>query len=128
LELAGLPVPAADFTGRSLKSILRGVTPADWRDALVAQCNGVELAYTPRIVFTKEWKYIYNGFDRDELYDLVNDPHEMTNLAARPKHRDVVCAMCRRLWKFARAEGDELLSNYFTIGLAPFGPAEAFRD
>jgi arylsulfatase A-like enzyme len=128
LELAGLAAPPAGFTGRSLVPLLRGATPADWRDALTTQCNGVELAYTQRIVFTKEWKYIYNGFDRDELYDLVNDPHEMTNLAARPEHRDVVRAMCRRLWKFARAEGDELLSNYFTIGLAPFGPAEAFRD
>jgi arylsulfatase A-like enzyme len=101
--------------------------PANWRDHLTTQCNGVELAYMQRIVFTSEWKYVFNGFDRDELYDLRHDPHEMTNLAGRPEHREVTRTLCRRLWKFARAEGDELLSNYFTIGLAPFGPAEAFR-
>jgi arylsulfatase A-like enzyme len=128
LDLAGIPFPARQFTGRSLVPLFDDAPPEDWRDHLTTQCNGVELAYTQRIVFTKEWKYVYNGFDRDELYDLVEDPHELSNLAARPEHREVVRAMCRRLWKFAHAEGDDLLSNYFTIGLAPFGPAEAFRD
>jgi len=128
LELAGLPAPAAAFTGRSLLPLLRNTTPGDWRDCLTTQCNGVELAYTQRIVFTHDWKYIYNGFDRDELYDLRADPHEMVNLAALPEHREIVRQMCRRLWAFAHQEGDDLISNYFTIGLAPFGPAEAFRD
>ena len=26
---------------------------------------------------TKDHKYVYNGFDYDEMYDLKNDPHEM---------------------------------------------------
>lgn len=128
LELAGLSAPAAEFTGRSLLPLLRQATPADWRDHLTAQCNGVELSYTQRIVFTKDWKYVYNGFDRDELYDLRADPHEMTNLAARSEHRDVIRAMCRRMWKFACEQGDDLLSNYFTVTFAPFGPAEAFAQ
>lgn len=126
LELAGLPAPAADFTGRSLLPLLRGTTPPAWRDHLTTQCNGVELAYTQRIVFTRDWKYIFNGFDRDELYDLRADPHEMVNLAARPEHREIIRQLCRRLWQFAHAQQDDLLSNYFTVALAPFGPATAF--
>ena len=128
LALAGLKPDAGTFSGRSLVPLLRGAPPADWRDFMATQCNGVELAYSQRGVFTKEWKYLYNGFDRDELYDLRADPHEMVNLAAHPAHREVTRQMCRRLWKFARAEGDELINDYFTVGLAPFGPAEAFRD
>ena len=56
-------------------------TPANWRSAIFSQLNGVELYYTQRIIMTKDWKYVYNGFDYDELYDLRNDPHEMHNLA-----------------------------------------------
>lgn len=86
----------------------------------------MELAYSQRGVFTKEWKYLFNGFDRDELYDLRTDPHETINLAARPEHRDVVRRMCGHLWRFAHAEGDELINAYYTVALAPYGPGEAF--
>lgn len=127
LELAGVPAAAQIFTGRSLKPLLEGVPAPGWRDFLATQCDGVELAYSQRGVFTRDWKYLYNGFDRDELYDLRSDPHEMTNLAARPECREVTQAMCRRLWQFAHAEGDTLFNDYFTVALAPFGPAEAFR-
>jgi arylsulfatase A-like enzyme len=136
LELAGLAAPAAEFTGRSLVPLLHGRVPVDWRDHLVTQCNGVELYYTQRSVFTRDWKYVFNGFDHDELYDLRADPHELVNLAhpdrgstaANPEHRAVTRDLCHRLWQFAQAQQDDLLSNYFTVALAPFGPAEAFRS
>lgn len=52
----------------------------------------------------------------------------MTHLAARPEHREVVRAMCRRLWRFAHAQDDGVINHYCTAALAPFGPAEASRD
>jgi arylsulfatase A-like enzyme len=36
-----------------------------------------------RAVRTAEWKYVCNYGDTDELYDLVNDPHELTNVIGR---------------------------------------------
>ena len=35
-----------------------------------------------RSVATRKWKYVYNGFDYDELYDLEADPGENRNLAS----------------------------------------------
>ena len=36
------------------------------------------------------FKYCYNGNDMEQLYDLRRDPREMTNLIARPEHRETV--------------------------------------
>jgi len=115
------------FSGASLAPFLRDETPVEWRDEIQTQCNGVELYFTQRSVMTKDWKYVYNGFDYDELYDLRNDPHEMHNLIDDPSCRPVVREMCRRMWRFAQREEDAAINSYITVGLAPWGPAEAFR-
>jgi choline-sulfatase len=125
-ELAG-GTPSPDLTGRSLVPFVRDQTPPGWRDEMHTQCNGVELLYTQRSVTTRDWKYVFNGFDDDELYDLRDDPHELRNLAADPARDDVKRAMCRRLWRFARAEADSAIQAYITVSLAPWGPAEALH-
>jgi hypothetical protein len=70
---------------------------------------------------------VFNGFDRDELYDLQADPHEMRNLADDPAYERVKRDMCGRLWRFAHREDDTAINPYITVGLAPYGPAEAFH-
>ena len=126
LELAGVPVDRP-FTGRSLAPLLRDEPVNDWRDEIHTQCNGVELYYTQRSVTTRRWKYVFNGFDDDELYDLSADPHEMHNLAGDAAPADVVRDMAGRMWRFACREGDTAVNDYITVALAPYGPAEAFR-
>jgi len=126
-ELAGRkPDPA--LTGRSLLPLLQGPTPDDWRDDIHTQCNGVELYYTQRSVRTADWKYTFNGFDDDELYDLRSDPDEMHNVAADPTNAEIVRRMCGRMWRFAAREQDASAVGYITVSLAPHGPMEAFRD
>jgi arylsulfatase A-like enzyme len=115
------------FTGASLAPFLAGERPPAWRDEIHTQCNGVELYYTQRSVMTADFKYVFNGFDRDELYDLRADPHEMRNLADDPAYESVKRAMCGRMWRFAYRENDAAINPYITVGLAPYGPAEAFR-
>ena len=129
LEAAGLaPAPDRAFTGASLLPFLQGRTPDDWRDAICVQCDGVELYYTQRAVWTREWKYVFNGFDEDELYHIAEDPDELQNLARDAQHDPVKRDLCRKLWRFAAEEGDTAINPYVTVGLAPYGPAEAFRD
>jgi arylsulfatase A-like enzyme len=126
LDLAGVRSDRS-FAGQSLVPFLQDQTPQSWRSAIFTQCNGVEQYYTQRSVMTKEWKYIFNGFDQDELYHLSEDPHEMHNLADDPAYDEVIRELCRQLWQFAYQNDDALINPYITVGLAPYGPAEAFR-
>jgi len=126
-ELAGVKV-SRDFSGRSLVPLLCDQVPPDWRDAIFTQLNGVELYYTQRSLMTKDFKYVFNGFDFDELYDLRTDPNEMRNLADDPAYEAVKRDMAARMWRFAYQEKDTAINSYITVGLAPYGPAEAFRD
>lgn len=117
-----------NFTGASLVPFLRDKgQPPDWRDDIHTQCNGVELYYTQRSVMTKEYKYVYNAFDEDELYDLRYDPDEMKNVSADPSWAGVKRDMVMRMWQFAHKEQDTIISEYITVALAPYGPAELFR-
>ena len=127
LGAAGLETDR-EFSGASLMPFLRDEMPSQWRDDIHTQCNGVELYYTQRSVTTRDYKYVFNGFDMDELYDLKKDPHEMTNIVADASYADIKRQMVRRLWKFAHSEGDSAINQYITVGLAPYGPAEAFLD
>lgn len=76
---------------------------------------------------TKDFKYIFNGFDQDELYDLRVDPHELHNFSADPFYQPVKQELVRQLWQFAYQEFDTMTNPYITVGLASYGPGEAFR-
>ncbi len=127
LEVAGC-APFAEGDGASLLPFLTDGDPGPWREALFCQMNGVELYYSQRQVLTRDWKYVFNGYDWDELYDLRADPHEMRNLAPRGDQesdadaRGVVREMCERMWRLAESVGDAQHNSYGTVSLAPFGP------
>jgi choline-sulfatase len=127
LEAAGLSSDR-EFAGASLVPFLRDDAPAHWRSERHTQCNGVELYYTQRSVATAEFKYVFNGFDQDELYDLTLDPYEMLNRAEDPQLASAKRDMVGRMWRFAHSHDDSVINPYITVGLAPYGPAEAFRE
>jgi choline-sulfatase len=125
LDAVGLP--PVKVMGKSLMPFLSGIVPGGWRDEIHTQCNGVELYYSQRSVMTKEYKYVFNGFDNDELYDLRNDPDEMYNKIHDSSLEAIQKEFCQRMWRFAYENQDEgLLNNYISVGLAPYGPACIF--
>jgi arylsulfatase A-like enzyme len=127
MELAEAETPS-DLSGRSLSPFLQNQAPSDWREAIHTQLNGVELYYTQRSVTTREYKYVYNGFDFDELYALQQDPHELVNLADDPDYQAVKLALVKQMWQFAAQEEDIIFNPYGTVALAPWGPAEGLRE
>ncbi|ARA94110.1 sulfatase [Rhodothermaceae bacterium RA] len=93
LDLAGATIPA-DLHGRSLKPILLGQAPDDWRDSFyyhyyeypASHC--VQRHYGVR---TERYKLIYYYLvDEWELFDLHEDPDELTSVYDDPAYADVV--------------------------------------
>ena len=124
LEMAGIQV-AQRPSGASLVPFFEDRTPSGWRNFLCTQLNGVELYYTQRAVFNHTHKYVFNGFDFDEFYDLERDPHEMTNLIDDPAYESIRRELIRALWAFAAQEEDHIFNPYGTVALMPYGPALA---
>mgnify|MGYP003773382907 FL=1 len=94
LDYAGVSVPA-DMQGRSLRLLLQGRTPSDWRTSMYYHyyeypaVHSVKRHYGVR---TQRYKLIhfYNDIDEWELYDLKTDPDEMQNVYSDPQYADVV--------------------------------------
>jgi arylsulfatase A-like enzyme len=94
LEFAGLDAPP-DMQGRSLRRLLRGKTPDDWRTSIYYHyyeypaVHSVKRHYGVR---TKKYKLIhfYNDIDEWELYHLEKDPHELKNVYGDPAYADIV--------------------------------------
>lgn len=129
LDMAGAaPLPHAE--GRSLAPWLRGETPDDWPDDIMAEFHGQRFFWTQRLVWTRRHKYVFNGFARDELYDLERDPYELTNLAQDPDYEGLVETMATRMWRRIHAIGDQNMLNahYGSLRFAPVGPWVASED
>ena len=83
--------------------------------------------YTQRILWRDRCKYVFNGFDEDELYDLESDPHEVRNLARDPSSGPLAEEMATRMWEIVTETGDFNLyqSHYGMYRYAPVGPQVA---
>jgi arylsulfatase A-like enzyme len=124
MEVAGLTAPT-DIYGKSLMPFLKGQSPTDWRDAIFTQSNGNEQYGIQRSVMTDKWHLVYNGYDFDELYDMQNDPHQITNLATKPEYEPVKRELYEQLWQFAYEQQDVCINPYIMVGLAAYGPGVA---
>ena len=91
-ELCGLPVPG-QIQGKSLAKTLADPTHAV-RDA-VFSVNGGSM-----LLRDAQWAYIRHGPDGTQgrqLYDMLKDPGQYTNLAGNPEFADTVRDMDQRL-------------------------------
>ncbi|HEY5610446.1 MAG TPA: sulfatase/phosphatase domain-containing protein, partial [Thermoanaerobaculia bacterium] len=109
LEFAGVAKPGW-MDGRSFLPMLRGGTVDGWRNAFVYTYYWeYNYPHTPTVYALREDRYkymFYHGiWDRNELYDLQNDPHERMNLIENPEHKERVAAMHKRLFDQLEAQG-----------------------
>jgi arylsulfatase A-like enzyme len=109
--------------GRSLLPLLQN-GETDWQSEAFAECHGQRFNYTQRVLWRNDDKYIFNGFDDDELYNLAADPYELHNLAGDPVQRPVLESMAARMWEIMRQTDDSNMvkAQYGMFRFAPVGP------
>ena len=109
LDALRLPVPAHRVEGHSLLPLVRGETPAAWRDAVLSELDyGFRRARTVLgrdvrecrawMIRTPQWKYVHWQGMRPQLFDLDADPLELADLGAGTTHAAVVVEMRTRLF------------------------------
>ncbi|MCX7012164.1 MAG: sulfatase [Candidatus Sumerlaeota bacterium] len=107
LDFAGVPKPS-DMQGRSLRPLMQGKTPRDWRQSMYYhyyEYPGGHLVYRHRGVRTKQYLLIqFYGTNEWEFYDLAKDPHELDNVYDDPAYAEQVSAL--------KAEMERLAAQY----------------
>ena len=102
LDAAGLPVPA-DMQGRSLRPVLAGATPADWRQAFYyhyyeyPEPHHVSPHYG---IVTERYKLVHyygTGADGADLFDLEKDPHELHSFRGEPGYAEIEADLEKRI-------------------------------
>ena len=112
LELAGVEIPA-DIQGDSYLSLLKGETPADWRESLYYHFyeypaeHAVKRHYGVR---NDRYKLIhfYNDINEWELYDLATDPSEMNNIYNDPANAAIVNELKKELDRLQQQYDDPI--------------------
>ncbi|TFH02689.1 MAG: DUF4976 domain-containing protein [Calditrichales bacterium] len=81
--------PPEGVKGRSLKPILEG-KKGDWRSFVAVESTNIK-KHLGRMIRTEKYKYIEYANDKKvQLFDLKNDPGELTNLATNPEYATVL--------------------------------------
>ena len=101
MQAMGLKAPEY-MHGESILPVLEGKEIA-WRDRIFYEYYWeYDFPHTPTMhgVRTDRYKYIrYHGiWDTNEFYDLQEDPHEMNNLIASPKHQEMIKQMAGEIY------------------------------
>ncbi|MHC4871627.1 MAG: sulfatase family protein, partial [Planctomycetota bacterium] len=91
-ELLGVPVPK-QVQGSSLKEILTTADKYSEQEEIYYEFVGC------KTVRTKEYKlnYAFDGSEKGQLFDLVNDPHEYNNLFENNDYIEIREKMIRKL-------------------------------
>ena len=113
LDVIGAEARPHILEGASLLPFLHGSTPANWRDYVISENDyGIspgnaalaEQVDDPRpyMVANTRWKYIYAEGFHPMLFDLENDPNELTDLGTSAEHEPIRQEMFEALSAWAR--------------------------
>ena len=121
LDLTGVDAAGTgeedDLDGLSLTAAMSSDKDDPFRDELLLEFHGLRFLYSQRGIVTRDgWKYIFTPGDRDEVYNLNDDPGELENLIEEPQALPKVEELRRRLEEAAIRAGDPLqdcIGKYF---------------
>lgn len=99
LAAAGIAAPAR-MQGQDIAPLYIAANPPVWRTEFFgehATVQGTNFIPASESLVRKDWKYFHwPDFNREQLFDLLNDPHEEHDLVDDPAQKDRLAAMRRR--------------------------------
>lgn len=118
IEIAGGAVPSHIVEGRSLLPFLQGESPHNWRDYVISEydysvtpmCQSLGLQSDEArlfMVFDGRYKLMHSaGGHRPMLFDLDEDPQELTDLGADAGYKDIIDRLYQQLheWSLRMAQ------------------------
>lgn len=106
VSLRDIPATVMELLGKQQQSVFPGsslsrfwrAAPVKQKDPILSELNPgyVERDWYPvasggmKSLISENYHYVKLGNGAEELYDFVNDPSELTNLAGLPKYKHVV--------------------------------------
>jgi choline-sulfatase len=114
LELAQGARPAETVTPIEGRSLVPHLTGAQGHDEVIGEYMG-EGAIAPLVMIRRgDFKFVHSPVDPDQLFDLSQDPQELSNLAGTPEHADRVEKFRQEVaarWDFDKVTEDVLWSQ-----------------
>jgi arylsulfatase A-like enzyme len=121
-QLAGIPLPAG-LDAKSLVPVIKG-KEAKVRDYMFNAYKACQ-----RSIRDERWKLIrYPLIDKTQLFDLQADPHEMSDLAAKPEYAGKIKELLAVLAKTGKGLGDTAPLTVAHPSPAAWTPAMAGKE
>ncbi len=125
LDVAGI-TPGPDelelLPGRSFLGLCRGEALADWPDTVFGEYGDLRMARSGRFKLIMRY-----GRGSDQLFDLVDDPRETSNVATIAAYRPVLEGLRDRLTAFFDRYEDPSVSGLRVRDLAAHNTEEDWR-
>ncbi|MEG0370083.1 MAG: hypothetical protein RR593_08785, partial [Hungatella sp.] len=117
LSQAGFkPEPGQNFgDGRDLSGFIQN-QEMPWRDEIVTEGMGaLDVVVTQRMYRKGRYKYVFNGADMDQLFDMEADPYEMNNLVMDQNFTDRLLKLKNQFADWMEEHGDPIRSGFCKI-------------
>jgi len=110
LDLLDIEKPENIFNGESFVSAL--TNEKEWeRDYAVSSYNGQQFGlYSSRCIKSGDYKYVWNLSDKDEFYDLKNDPYELDNIIYDKSKTEIISRLRIKLYDELEKCGDPMIN------------------
>ena len=81
-------IPGVPFTEEDINTLIPDLNsnPIDFAKGIPWEANPVALSGRIRMIRNHKWKFVQEKGGTNELYDMINDPHELINLANDPEY------------------------------------------
>jgi arylsulfatase A-like enzyme len=89
-----------------------------------AEYYGGPFLVSQDVYWEDDWKFVFNGFDYDELYNLKEDPDELYNKINDPEYKNIAKGMMKKLWEIRKKTGGVIAAHchYPALRVGIVGP------